>query len=289
MLTDREKNLKSIVNASGFVFQLSVMDNVQRTKDSHGWGVLAHEHPWRNNVNGDEGYIDLVLKKNRNRLIIECKRRQDASWVFLNPDTRHDEVDLARFLWADIKITPHTWILTNGIKPGGPAYDIISGSYDFAMVPASPESEFCVIRGSGENDKPLLERICGQLLRAIDCLSVEEMIINKTKEIHDASVYIPAIITNAKLELCTFDPGKVSLSDGILKEGKFRTLPFIRFRKSLTTGLTSQASPSNIADANKDKERTILIINADFFCEMLENMQVKLPPFTEPWPWFCRR
>ena len=145
------------------------------------------------------------------------------------------------------------------------------------MVPTSPESEFCVL----DKDKPLLEKICGQLLRAIDCLSVEEMEIAKKKESYLLCAYIPAIVTNAQLELCHFDPEKVSLSDGVLKDGKFKTVPFIRFRKSLTTVLSPHASPTNLIDANKDKQRTILIINANSFCDILEKIELNLRYFED--------
>jgi hypothetical protein len=284
MTTDYEKNLKNIVNSSGFVFQLSIMDNIQRTKEKHGWDILAHEHPWRNYTNGEEGYIDIILKQRRARMVIECKRTKDASWVFLNPDDKHDESALARLSWADIRPL-NAMMVDVANKTSGPAYKIISGWYDFSMAPTSPESAFCAIRGGGENDKPLLERICGQLLRAIDCLLIEEMEILKKKRFPDACEYIPVIVTNAKLELCHFDPEKVSLKDGYLSDGKFESVPFIRFRKSLTTTLSAQAAPSYINDANKDKERTVLIINANSFCDILESIEVKLPPYSEAWPW----
>ncbi|PKN88861.1 MAG: hypothetical protein CVU51_03020 [Deltaproteobacteria bacterium HGW-Deltaproteobacteria-1] len=280
MTDEQSKQLKSIVDASGFVFQLSIMDNIQRTKDKHGWDILAHEHPWSNLSNGDEGFIDIILKQNRTRLVIECKRTKDACWVFINPDGKSDEIAPARCLWADIHQMRSTF---NPVTR--PVYEIVSGAYDFVVEPTSPESEFCAIRGSSEKDKPLLERICGKLLRAIDCLLIEEMEIMKKKEYQDASIYVPVIVTNAKLELCHFDPEKVSLKDGFLSDVQFETVPFIRFRKSLTTALSSSASPSSITDASKDRERTILVINADSLCGILENMKVKLPPYTEAYPW----
>jgi hypothetical protein len=220
------------------------------------------------------------------RLVIECKRTKHATWVFINPDSKNDDVALAKFLWADLRISQNELIIDTENMTSTPAYRIISGAYDFVTKPTSLESEFCAIRGGGENDKPLLERICGQLLKAIDCLSVEEMEIAKKKTVSDACIYVPVVITNAQLELCHYDPEKVSLTDGLLSDGKFEAVPFIRFRKSLTTALSSRATPSNIMDAHKDKERTVLIINADYFCKILEIMEVKLPPYTDSWPWF---
>ena len=278
MTDNREKNLKSIVNASGFVFQLSIMDNIQRTIEKHGWEILVSEHPWCNHSNGDEGYIDIVLKKNRDRLVIECKRTKDASWVFINPNDKHDRVNLVRSLWSlSSKIS-------NEQMPSEPAYKINSGWYNFSVKPESPESSFCSIRGSGEKDKPFLERICGQLLKAVDCLLVEEMEIEekKRKIINFPSIYIPAIVTNAELKLCHFDPKSVSLSDGRLKDADFKTVPFLRFRKSLTTVLSPSASPANINEANIDKQRTILIINSEYLCEVLENIELIKP---DVWPW----
>ncbi len=287
MSTDRERNLRSIVNGSGFVFQLSIMDNIQRTKDKHGWEISAHEHPWRNQSNGNEGYIDIILKRLRGRecLVVECKRTKDASWIFLNPDNGHDEVTLSKCLWSDLRESQNA-IAEDTKGTSRPVFNIISGWDDFAIEPRSPQSEFCAIRGSGENDKPLLERICGQLLKSIESLSIEEMeITSGHNPVNAACIYIPVVVTNTQLELCHFDPEKVSMSDGLLPNGNFKTVPFIRFRKSLTTIVSSSVKATNLTDASKEKERTILIINSNSLSDFLENFQLKLSHYVDTWPW----
>lgn len=42
---------------------------------------------------------------------------------------------------------------------------------------ASHVSTFCVVRGTGENDSPLLERLCATLLSSVDALAEEELSI----------------------------------------------------------------------------------------------------------------
>lgn len=40
-----ENNMRSIVNSSGFLFQLRIAHQVEETKKAHGWDVLAEELP----------------------------------------------------------------------------------------------------------------------------------------------------------------------------------------------------------------------------------------------------
>ena len=159
MTTEREKQLKSIVNASGFAFQLALENKIKETRNEHGWEVMAREHPWHDNNNGEEGFIDLILKNNNVRLVIECKRPRDAVWVFLNPNNRRDAVINARLFWSifsDMKISIGVDTRT-GQK--NTIYREISTWSDFAITEESPESQFCMIRGQKEDDKTMLERI----------------------------------------------------------------------------------------------------------------------------------
>jgi hypothetical protein len=286
-MEDRDKSLKKIVNASGFVFQLALEHKIRSTSETHGWGVIAREHPWRNIENGSQGYIDIILGLGRMRLVIECKRPKDAAWIFLNPNDKRDKVRRARLLWT--KITDRTagvLISTGAIpKPSKTIYESVAGWHDLAIAEESPESQFCVIRGQGEEDKTMLERISSQLITSIECLANEEIEISNYKPNRGVIVYMPVIVTTAQIELCHFDPGKIALLTGILSEGTFTTVPFIRFRKSLTTRLTSTATPTNIEEANQDKERTVLIMNSDSFCDLLQKLNLdNLDPFS-PLPW----
>src|SRR5437899_1635740 len=80
------EDLRKMVNTSGFPFQLGVEREVKETRLRHGWEVLPREHPWRQAESGKSGYIDLILSKGFARMVVECKRPRDGTWVFLVPD-----------------------------------------------------------------------------------------------------------------------------------------------------------------------------------------------------------
>lgn len=55
----------AIVNQSGFPFQLAVEERIKQTAHNHGWVVLSHEHPYRDQRSDDDGYIDIMLENGR--------------------------------------------------------------------------------------------------------------------------------------------------------------------------------------------------------------------------------
>jgi hypothetical protein len=56
-----QKEHLSIVNSSGFPFQIAVTQAIERNSRSL-WRVVFNEHPWRHPDTLQEGYIDLVLE-----------------------------------------------------------------------------------------------------------------------------------------------------------------------------------------------------------------------------------
>lgn len=62
MTRDRDKQLLSIANASGFPFQLSVVRRVEPVLAKGGWRVLVPEHPWTDLDTGTVNFIDLVSR-----------------------------------------------------------------------------------------------------------------------------------------------------------------------------------------------------------------------------------
>ncbi|HSS21506.1 MAG TPA: hypothetical protein VLL54_15640 [Pyrinomonadaceae bacterium] len=257
------EDLQRIINASGFLFQLRVESEVRATKSVHQWEVLAREHPWRQAETGKSGYIDLVLDSAQTRrggggqirLVIECKRTSgDATWVFLVPfdSARHLSV---RAMWAT--------------SPKSETYK--SGWFDLNANPASYVSEFCAVRGAGEGQAPMLERICQNLLESTDNLALEEI------HLYDAQgkrfIYVPVIVTNADVQVCKFRSEEVSLEDGRLEGGVFESVPFIRFHKSLATSLNPNRFFSTIPATNRNKMRTVIVVKASYLSKLLEEWE----------------
>lgn len=271
-------DLVRLVNASGFLLQLRIEEEVRSHQREHGWQIVGREHPWTDPAAGQEGFIDLILGQGIARMVIECKRALDAEWVFLIPNESSQKTCALRIL--------HTIAQPN--QPPGVSFD------DWEPRPESYEAAFCIIRGQGQKDKPLLERICGTILKSVDSLAAEEIPMrtkllewmSKNREnIHGVEtiarlnldaredrLYLPTIVTTANLYVCRFDPSKVSIENGQLPGADFESVPFIRFRKTLSTELPPGATSSAqyIEEADKEKEQTVFVVQAGHLLQFLK-------------------
>jgi len=275
MLKDKNDPLLSLVNSSGYLFQLRVEHEIKQSSSEHGWDVVSREHPWKDAETDTDGFIDLVLEQrySHQRMVVECKRPQDANWVFLVPNDEPEPFTTrTRCAWLD----------------SGKDRKPISGWDDLDFLPNSFESAFCIIRGTGERDHPMLERLSKLLLKSVECLQEEELELYRAQFPH-VRIYLPAILTTAELKICRFDLGRVSLKDGKISSAKFESVPFVRFRKSLKTELTPNAKPSDLQEANRDKERTILVINAMELTRTLREWQFDKRWDRGPGPWQLAR
>lgn len=207
-------------------------------------------------------------------MVVECKRPQDATWAFLVPDGQSNKTKRVRCQWVEHERDKET----------------LTGWYDFRMLPESLESEFCVVRGTGEANPPMIERLSTSLLKSMHCLAGEELQLAGKQKDSCWMIYFPVIITTAELEICRFNPGEVSLKDGKILRGTFEPVPFVRFRKSLTTLLTPNASPKTLQEANQDKERTVIVINASELTTTLGQFKFQGIAWPdEDWPWKAAR
>lgn len=146
----------SIINASGFLFQLRVEHEITRTQHEREgrWGVEAREHKWSDHASNEEKFIDLVLKAGVGRMVVECKRVTDGQWIFLAPSSKN-YLKRTRLLWTHVD-------------------DVLGNTSDwseFDIEPDSPQSSICIIRGKGENDNPMLERISSVVMRSVEALA----------------------------------------------------------------------------------------------------------------------
>jgi len=264
---EREKTLRNLVNSSGFLFQLGVEHQIRESQSLHEWTVMSREHPWKNPETGEEGFVDLVLGKRGGRAVIECKRPRDATWVFLVDSHQSEERKRVRCLWVECEAGQRSLL----------------GWHDFLCAPASPESDFCVIRGKGEGDQPMLERLSGVLLRSLECLAEEELQFPFDRDFFHWE-YLPIIVTTAKLEMCRFDPREVSPKNGKIQGGEFEPIPFIRFRKSLTTTSPPDTIPRTLKEAGEHRKRTVFVVNASEVTVFLKELACMIHPMDElPW------
>lgn len=265
---ETKESLLKLANASGFLLQLRVEHEVCRTSGEHGWAVAAREHRWVDAKSENEGYVDLLLHKDIVYMTLECKRVLDTSWVFLLPDPSLESTEKARILW------------TNQAPDRAP----LSGWSEFAPTPKSPESAFCVVRGQSSGSKPMLERLCGVVLQSLEGLAQEGLHLPTFRHDETIRVYVPAIVTTARLEICRFDSKDIDIQDGKLPDAQFESVPYIRFRKGLSTSVSSEKSPRDFAEANQDQERTVFVIQASELIAFLKEWKLWYAGYAG-WPW----
>jgi len=258
-----------LLNASGYLFQLAVEDVA---KNSNKFEEVMRELPWRNSETGTGGFADLLFSYGMVRIVVECKRPKDGIWLFL-VDKDVKEAFRAKCRWVDSK----------------PGKKDLSGWDDIAIIPGSIESEICIIRGQGEENSPLLERLSNVLLESVDALAAEEISLTNQQSFGEHLVYVPMIVTAADLKICRIDSNQIELKDGTIEQAVFDSVPMVRFRKSLTTSLTAGASPESLSASNKNKERTILIVNASSLSEVLSNWEIKNFTHQPHYPWYRAR
>jgi hypothetical protein len=259
----------SIVNKSGFLFQTRVEKEIANERPG-GWEPIAHEHRWVDSFDGKEGYIDLILEKGIQRLVIECKKSTDSKWIFLTPVNQSENSD-ARLLWT-----------YEGIVSTSAFREKNSEWYNFKTSGKFLEALFCIVRGQGENDTPLLERLSSHLLRSVENLAKEEMEYERREE-KNIHIYYPLILTNAKLLVCRYDSDDIDISTGQLAKGDFEEVPAIKFRKNLSSSVQSKGI-QNLKQANSGNERTVFIVNSNHIVEILKNLDIPYS-LNNFWPW----
>lgn len=273
-MPETNETLTELVNASGFLFQLRVEHEIKTAKFDieRRWKVIAREHRWVDNDTGSEGFIDLILSLGYFlgyfRAVLECKRVKEGNWIFLLE--RNDEYESrSRLLW--------TYQTSN--QKGSAGFD------DFNINPPSAESFFCVVRGTGERDTPMLERISGILLRSVENFANQELALRKNLLGEPKNLYLPIIVTNANLFRAYVDPSTIDLSTGQIPDTEFKPTQFIRFRKNLSTTHKLNSNVNNIDDANKLFERTIFIINSKHLIGFLDRVHPYPANRDDKFPW----
>jgi len=270
-MTIEDRTLRSIANASGFLFQLRVEREILQSSAGHNWQILSREHRWVDQFSNKEGFIDLVIASSAGRMVVECKRTQDASWVFLVPTGTTPVSSWDKFLWT------HQQMSCRNLSSWG----------EFSLSPEAPISQFCVVRGQGENDSPMLERLSGVLLRSLEYLAAEEIEIAASVTRPVYRIYLPVIVTNATLHTLRIDSSQISLSSGTIDEsmGTFEEVPFVKFRKNLSSSYKRPGSISGLTQANIEYDRTVLVVNSEHFAAMLPNTRIQRKDDFTDWPW----
>ena len=279
MPDDTEKHARKVADASGYLFQMAVENEIRRTstahreygtdgpEQTHKWQVHSTEHAWSSPVEGDSGFVDMLLRWACDMasilLVVECKRHKAPTWVFpvssVATSTNKTRCLYTRFTDGD---------------------DRPLASYaDATISPPSPEAAYCALHGQSEKGSgELIEREATGLIRGAECIAVEFGQLREKSgfQKYPPTYVLPAIITSVPLSILRFDPVDVSLSDGNLPsdKGDVEMAPLVRFRKSLAHELTPSSQAKRLNQANEDRERTVLIIHAESLISTLQEISV---------------
>jgi hypothetical protein len=230
------------------LFQLRVEHEVRQSRSEHGWNVVDREHPWINADSGEQGFIDLILEKELMSLVVECKRVRDGQWVFPIPTGRRGDRTDATCLAAQVA------------PLGKPE------SYwpNYEVEPASPGAEFCAIRGSGEDQPAMLERMAWRLLDSMDAVARERLKLEERagERWPIPRLWFPLVVTTAELVVCEASLSEISLDEGMLTGGGFTEVASVRFHKSLATTTPKGSSARDLAASARERERTVFIVRA---------------------------
>lgn len=263
-----DDDLARLINASGFAFQMAV-EHAVRSSTGHRFRVVAREHPWRDKEADRDSFIDLVLESSAVTWVMECKRTKDATWAFLVEDPT--PVARQRCLW-----------IGNGADRRCAAW------YDVNCKPLSPESQFCAVRGTGEGQQPMLERISATVIRSTDAIADQDIRLLMQREGATGAwgIYIPVIVTTATLKVCRIDPATIDVADGKVTDAEAAEVPMVRFRKTFTAAGPPNAKATDLGAASLEGERTVLVINAAHLVDVLQQTEMfREDPMFDSWPW----
>jgi hypothetical protein len=251
---DGHEKLTDIVNQSGFPFQLRVEHEVRRNLGLHDWRIRGLEHAWKLQSQGEAcgGFIDLIIEKQSSVMIVECKRVLDISWQFIVDPTQTEQLHAV------------TWINQTDFD--------FSSWYHGAAEPPSAESIFCVVRGQ-DKSVSMLERVASELVCATEAFALQEFPLCKELRLGFRH-YVPVIVTTASLKIGVISGAEIELSDGKVTAVDWNDVPYLRFRKQLTTHESGKSLDPDLWQRRFDRnqnERSVFVVNADhlstFLCE----------------------
>jgi hypothetical protein len=271
------------------------------TEWEHHFSVIAQEHPWQHPTSGKEGYIDIIAERpmvewhrllQETRLVMECKRGAGQDWLFLCqrrklPSQLNELPGPLPGQAARIRVMLRSQVRMSTIE-GVPTseYRVFTQWQDLSFAPAGEEASYCIQR-TWKDEKPgerdsrnlFIENIARELLPSVEALAVDEQLTAERLGTYHNILFIPVIVTNARLWTYVVDPGAVDLDSGQLLDieaeaakGTVKQVDMIRFRKGLRTSLDAPASGASLSEINQARERTVLVVNSARLGETLKSL-----------------
>lgn len=201
--------------------------------------------------------------------VIECKRPSDH-WIFLVPDSSPRPTLRTTVESFHQDIVENTGPMQRAMHSVGQQRHYALVCADVNMVPSSIEAMFCVTGKTGTVKE--LETPCRNLLEQTTGLA--------SMRGSAIEVFIPIIVTTARLFSCRWQPDPASLADGKVGIGaEFVEESVVRFRKSFVQegrggGAARVLDRRQWAD---DNARTVMIVQATKIVEFLAELGLEEP------------
>lgn len=135
---------------------------------------------------------------------------------------------------------------------------------------------YCVVAGQDTKSRPMLERVASELSAAMEAIAVEELPVI-TKRGYGLRMYVPVIVTTARLVVSQLDPKLVELKNGEASAIAHQVQPWIRFRKQFSSEYAVE--PKNpewaFSALSAAKEKVVFVVNVESFLEFLAQWKVQ--------------
>ncbi len=263
--------LAQAVDKSGFPFQLAVERELRELGQKHSWPVVATEVPV-----GDR-FADIVLQRPGLLGIVECKRVEDERWHFLVPRGASANMGRCRIEWRNPKAAKLPPMATISIHH--PATKLFCS--ECIMAEGSYESSVCVLpKGKAV---PSLESLSGELLDTVHALG-DKFQLKYDKE---PTYLIPIIVTNAELSVCEYDTDALDINLGRLGAADFKSVDFIRFRKTLVSRASNDYEWDRLVTLGEwtsDRERTVFVVSPKGLDQFLAGFRAFGPASGKQYP-----
>ena len=125
----------------------------------------------------------------------------------------------------------------------------------------------------------MLERLSAVAVESTEALAAEdEQFTFESVGRSPMRVYFPVIVTTATLKMCAYADSALDLATGTLKEAKFESAEFVRFRKQVG------ATPTPLGDRNavvepraiaRAKESTVFVVNVNHLKRFLDYFRLE--------------
>ncbi len=243
-----EEVLQSL-KSSGFPFQTAVAHVIECS----GWSIHASEYPWR--AGNDDRFLDIVATNGKFIIAVECKKTRIETLTFLRPLGHSNTGHIMDF----------RCLRSDGYDVIPPRPNLFCETW--GLWPISPCSEFCIVSTSKSGkDQRLLERDASIVIGATDAFAQDiPENIRLGQSLSLPYLFLPVIVTNAKIFTARYNPSEVSLDTGEFQElpKDIEEAPWVRFSKAFAAGRGRDLGL-----------RSLFVVNATALGEFLENLEM---------------